>query len=157
MSARRSPALAVISLGSNLGDRQATLSSAVRALEDLAVGPVRCSRWHETAPMYVEDQPAFLNGVLAGPFTGPPEALLDALLSIERAHGRVRSQRYGPRTLDLDVIAFGGLVLSTPTLTLPHPRMHERPFVLEPAMEVAPDWVHPLLGHTISELVTRSR
>lgn len=146
------PQRALIALGSNLGDRHGTLSSAVEALQRLAVGPLTCSRWHETAPMYVTDQPAFVNGVVAGRFPLAPEALLDALLEIERAHGRVRSERYGPRTLDLDVIAYGSLVLRTARLTLPHPRLHERGFVVHPAAEVAPDWVHPLLGKTMRAL-----
>lgn len=145
---------ALIALGSNLGDRLALLRGAVQAVA--AHGRVTdvSSVW-ETIPMYVVDQPTFLNACLALDTPLDPLALLDALQQIERAAGRDRAVRFGPRTLDLDLLAADDRVLDTPRLELPHPRLHERPFVLHPLAEVDPDWRHPVLGSTVAELAAR--
>lgn len=142
---------ALIALGSNLGDRLDTLRGAVDALAHHGRIIAVSSVW-ETAPMYVVDQPSFLNACLAMDTDLKPLALLDAMQAIERSAGRDRSIRFGPRTLDLDLLAFDGIGMRDPRLTLPHPRLHERPFVLYPLAEVDPDWRHPALGSTVAEL-----
>ena len=148
---------AVISLGANLGDRQATLLAATRELAEAdgieltAISPVI-----ETAalrPAGVDhDAPAYLNAVALVTTTLTPDALLDVLTGIERAHGRVRAERWGDRTLDLDIVDFAGLVSSSDRLTLPHPHAFERDFVLKPWLAVDPDAVLP--GHgRVADLV----
>jgi 2-amino-4-hydroxy-6-hydroxymethyldihydropteridine diphosphokinase len=133
---------ALIGMGGNVGDVRATLDRAVVALCD--GGDVRLlarSADYRTPPWGVTDQPAFINICLAVATALPPRALLDRALSIERAFGRNRASelRWGPRTLDIDIIAFDDLVLDEPGLTLPHPRLFERAFVLAPLAEIAPD------------------
>lgn len=145
----------LISLGSNLGDRAANLRSALGALTLLPGATVRASSLHETGAMYVEDQPDFLNAVAEVTVDLEPIAMLDAILEIERQHGRVRTQRYGPRTVDLDIVGAEDLVVDGPRLTVPHPRMQERDFVLKPLVEVAPGWVHPVLGLDARTLLDR--
>jgi 2-amino-4-hydroxy-6-hydroxymethyldihydropteridine diphosphokinase len=148
---------AVISFGANLGDRQATLLAAARELAEAdgveltAISPVI-----ETAalrPSGVDnDAPAYLNAVALVRTTLTPDALLDVLTRIEQAHGRIRAERWGDRTLDLDIVDFAGLVSSSDRLTLPHPRAFERDFVLKPWLAVDPDAVLP--GHgRVAELV----
>ncbi|GAB3557932.1 2-amino-4-hydroxy-6-hydroxymethyldihydropteridine diphosphokinase [Spelaeicoccus albus] len=137
----------VLALGANLGDRADTLSSAVRALAahpriDLTgVSPVV-----ETEPVGGPDQPTYLNAVVTADVTLTAHALLDAVHRIEAEHGRVRIERWGPRTLDIDIIDFGGTLLSEPDLMLPHPRANERAFVLEPWRLLDPDAVLPGAG-----------
>lgn len=148
---------AVISLGANLGDRRATLLAAVRELADTdeveltAISPVI-----ETAALRtngVDHQaPAYLNAIALITTTLTPGALLDVLNAIEKAHGRVRVERWGDRTLDLDIVDFAGLVSTSERLTLPHPRAFERDFVLKPWLAVDPDAVLP--GHgRVADLV----
>ena len=148
---------AVISMGANLGDRQATLLAAARELAETdgveltAISPVI-----ETAalrPTGVDhDAPSYLNAVALVRTTLTPDALLDVLNRIEAAHGRVRADRWGDRTLDLDIVDFAGLTISTDRLTLPHPRVFERDFVLKPWLAVDPDAVLP--GHgRVADLV----
>ena len=150
-------AQAVISLGANLGDRRATLLAAVREIAEAdgveltAISPVI-----ETAALRPEgidhDAPAYLNAVALVNTTLTPGALLDVLTRIERTHGRVRAERWGDRTLDLDIVDFAGLVSSSERLTLPHPRAFERDFVLKPWLAVDPDAVLP--GHgRVADLV----
>ena len=135
-------ARAYIGLGSNLGDREQTLRSAVAALSEApGVDVVSVSALIETEPVGFLDQPRFLNGVAALDTALPPQALLDLLLEIERRFGRSRqgTPQAGPRTLDLDLLLYGDAEIDEPGLRVPHPRMHERPFVLGPLAEIAPE------------------
>jgi 2-amino-4-hydroxy-6-hydroxymethyldihydropteridine diphosphokinase len=148
------PRVAAIALGSNLGDREGHLHFAVGRLRPL-LRNLRFSSFIETAPVGVSPQPVFLNGALTGVFDGPPRALLDALLAIESERGRTRPHVGAPRTLDLDLILFGDLVLHEEGLTVPHPRFRDRRFVLEPLCEIAPGLVDPVTGLTVGELLAR--
>ncbi|NKZ01002.1 2-amino-4-hydroxy-6-hydroxymethyldihydropteridine diphosphokinase [Nocardiopsis dassonvillei subsp. albirubida] len=140
--ARRDPSTrrAVLSLGSNLGDRMASLQGAVDTLLGGAGAPVpvAVSPVYETAPVGGPEQGAFLNAVLVVDADGPPRALLERAQAAERAFDRVREVRWGPRTLDVDVIAFGDVRDDDPELTLPHPRAHQRGFVLRPWLDADP-------------------
>jgi 2-amino-4-hydroxy-6-hydroxymethyldihydropteridine diphosphokinase len=131
---------AYVGLGANLGDREGTIREAVRRL-----GPARISTLRETDPVGVVDQPRFLNGVAELETELRPRALLDRLLEIERELGRVRGERWGPRTIDLDLLLYGAERLREPGLTVPHPHLHERRFVLEPLAELDPSLEIP--GH----------
>ncbi len=145
-------ATAYIGLGANLGDRIATLRTATQRLE--ALGRVtRVSSLYETEPVGYLEQPPFLNAVAALETALDPTALLRALLGIERELGRTRSFPDAPRTLDLDLLLDGDVMLGTSELTLPHPRLHERAFVLVPLAETAPELVHPGIGQTVRELL----
>ena len=142
---------AVLALGSNLGDREATIRAGIR---DLAAVPgieiTGASSLVETAAVKPEgideDAPAYLNAILTIRTELGPHKLLRALHVIERDHGRVRTERWGDRTLDIDVIEFGGLMIASQDLTVPHPRAHERAFVLAPWLQIAPDATLPGLG-----------
>jgi 2-amino-4-hydroxy-6-hydroxymethyldihydropteridine diphosphokinase len=128
-----------IGLGSNLGDRLENLKGAVRRLEDRGVRIVRSSRVYETDPVGGPPQPDYLNAVIEVESSGSARNLLEACRSVELEMGRVREERWGPRTIDLDVLTFGREVISEPDLEVPHPRMHERAFVLVPLLEVDAD------------------
>jgi len=150
------PCLFVIGLGSNLGDRQANLLGARQAIEALPATRVLAgSPLRETAPVGGPPQGAYLNGALLIETPLAPAALLDHLLTIERSFGRERRERWGPRTLDLDILFSPGLVLRLPSLTLPHPRLHERRFALEPLVEVAPWAADPLTGALYADTLAR--
>jgi 2-amino-4-hydroxy-6-hydroxymethyldihydropteridine diphosphokinase len=138
---------AFVGLGSNLGDRSATLRRAIELLgEREEIEIVAVSSFHETQPVGYLDQPAFLNAAVAIETTLQPEALLMSLLSIEQELGRTREgPRYGPRTVDLDLLLMEGVVIDEPGLTVPHPRLHERAFALAPLVELDPSLVVP--GH----------
>jgi 2-amino-4-hydroxy-6-hydroxymethyldihydropteridine diphosphokinase len=138
------PATAVIALGRNLGDREATLERAVAALDALPESSILAvSSWHGTVALTVDgldpEKPAYLNGVALLQTHLDPYSLLDALRSIEAENGRERVERWGDRTLDLDLIAFDELEIDSEVLQVPHPRAHERDFVLAPWLEVQPD------------------
>jgi 2-amino-4-hydroxy-6-hydroxymethyldihydropteridine diphosphokinase len=146
--------VAYIGLGSNLGDRVENLRAALVRLAEL--GEVRASSFRETDPVGVTDQPKFLNAAAELSTEMPVRDLLDALLAIERDLGRDRSreQRWGPRTLDLDLLLYGSDVIDEPGLTVPHPRLAERQFVLEPLHELAPGLVLPD-GTRVGDLLSR--
>ncbi len=147
---------AYIAIGSNLGDRASTLRSAVRAIAELNnISLINESTIIETDPVGDIDQDPYLNGVIHIQTTLPPRTLLDTLLSIESKHGRDRSkeQRWGPRTLDLDLIVYADQIIDEQGLQVPHPRLHERSFVLIPLAEIAPDLMLPVHNETPRRLL----
>jgi 2-amino-4-hydroxy-6-hydroxymethyldihydropteridine diphosphokinase len=139
---------AYIGLGSNLGDREATLRRALARLNaTLGVRVVAVSSFRETDPVGFTEQPKFVNAVAAVETELDPRALLETLLSIERAMGRTRdAPRFGPRTIDLDLLLYEDRVVDEPGLQVPHPRLHERTFVLEPLAELEPALIVPGRG-----------
>jgi 2-amino-4-hydroxy-6-hydroxymethyldihydropteridine diphosphokinase len=145
--------LAYVGLGANLGDRETTLRRAIGLLSaDVEVDVVAVSTLRETDPVGVVDQPRFLNGAVAVETTLEPRELLETLLRIERELGRVRRERWGPRTVDLDLLLYGNEIVDEPGLRVPHPRLHERRFALEPLAELDPTLDLP--GHgRVSELL----
>ena len=140
-----------LSLGSNLGDREANLANAIARLRQLGE-VVAVSSFYETEPMEFAAQPWFLNCAVALKTELMPKQFLSKMLSIERELGRRRTQPKGPRTIDLDILLFGNSVIHTPQLDVPHPAMHQRRFVLEPLTEIAPDVRHPVFKRTAQEL-----
>lgn len=143
-----------IALGTNLGDRVANLAEARRRLaEHLPL--VKYSHLYETPPWGITDQPAFYNQVIETSSDADPLDLLHLVKRIEVEMGRVPGLRYGPRLIDIDLLVYGERVLNTPELTLPHPRLFERAFVLVPFTEIAPDLIPPTQTATISELCSR--
>lgn len=140
-----------LSLGSNLGDRQANLRNAIGQL--LELGDVQeVSSLYETEPVDFADQPWFLNCAVAVRTELIPREFLAGILAIEKSMGRERTQPKGPRVIDIDILLFGQQTVNTAQLTVPHPAMTERRFVLEPLAEIAPEAVHPILKKTIREL-----
>ena len=138
---------AYVALGANIGDPTATVLAAFAALANLADSRVvHTSSLYRTAPVGLKNQPDFINAVAMLETGLPPEELLDALLDLEARFGRVRRDRNGPRTLDLDLLLYDDIELDLPRLTLPHPRLHLRAFVLLPLAEVAPDLAIPRRG-----------
>ena len=142
-----------IGLGSNVGDREAELRRALRLMESPDLRIKRVSSVYETVPMYKEDQGKFLNAVVEAKTTLFPMRLLLRLQNIERTMGRRRTVRNAPRNIDIDVLLFGTHTVETSSLTIPHPGVVERRFVLEPLAELAPDLRHPITKQTISELL----
>jgi 2-amino-4-hydroxy-6-hydroxymethyldihydropteridine diphosphokinase len=135
-------------LGANLGDRVVTLAQAVVRIEQRVGRVVSQSNLYETAPWGVTEQPAFLNQVLSVETTLEPEAVLAQTQAIESELGRVRHEHWGARTIDIDLLYYDQLVWQTPTLTLPHPFLHQRRFTLVPLADIAPDFIHPVLRKT---------
>jgi 2-amino-4-hydroxy-6-hydroxymethyldihydropteridine diphosphokinase len=144
---RAQSVIAYIGIGSNMDNPALQVAQALRELEELPhTRLVRSSSLYETEPIGFAGQSSFINAVVAVDTSLTPRELLDGLLEIEKRHGRVRAQRNGPRTLDLDVLLYGHRVLMEDGLTVPHPRMHERGFVIEPLLEVDPECEIPGLG-----------
>jgi 2-amino-4-hydroxy-6-hydroxymethyldihydropteridine diphosphokinase len=144
---------AYVGLGANLGPREETLRRAVELLSEAeGVAVVAVSELRETEPVGVVDQPRFLNGAVALETTLSPRRLLDVLLGIERSLGRVRGERWGPRTIDLDLLVYGDVVVSEPGLRVPHPRLSARRFALEPLADLDDDLEIPGEGR-VSELL----
>lgn len=150
-------ATAYLALGSNLGDRAAHLNAALTAIADLpGVADVQPSAFYETAPVGPQDQGHFLNAAARVVTTLPPEDLLRELLALENQLGRPpRDERepWGPREIDLDLLLYGDEVIDRPGIAVPHPRMHERGFVLRPLCGLAPDVMHPTRQQTVRELL----
>jgi len=140
-----------LSLGSNVGDRAANLNTAIDRMGNL--GKVMAvSSFYETEPVEFAAQPWFLNCAVELDTEKMPKQLLASILDIEKEMGRRRVQKKGPRTLDIDILLFGNSIIQTKGLTIPHPAMHERRFVLEPLAEIAPEARHPLIKRTVREL-----
>lgn len=151
VSITRSWTPAVLALGSNIGDRAAELDRAIEALSahpDIRVQ--KTSDWIETAPWGNTDQPPFLNGATLIETLLSPQELLQTIHTIEAAQGRQRLVHWGPRTLDIDIIYYGDLLLATKDLTIPHPLSMERAFVMEPVCAIAPYWIDPRYGQAVS-------
>jgi len=150
---------AYVGLGSNLGDRAGNLLLAVRGMMDASLQVTRLSSIYETEPVETFAQPAFLNMVaeLRGSTLPAPEQVMARLLRIEYALGRTRELPLGPRTIDLDLLIYKDELRSTQFLMLPHPRLHQRRFVLEPLAELCPSLAHPTLNRTLSELLLETQ
>jgi 2-amino-4-hydroxy-6-hydroxymethyldihydropteridine diphosphokinase len=143
----------VLGLGSNLGDRETAIAEALARLAARGYRATRTSSLYLTEPVGGPPQDWFVNAVADGKTSLSPEALLEACLAVEQELGRVRREPNGPRTIDVDVLFFGDLVQAAPAPILPHPRLHERRFVLEPLAEILPGRVHPVLGRSVRELL----
>ena len=153
-SAAATPVQAAIALGSNLGNSYAILEAALKTLANTpGIDLQSWSQWYKTIAVG-PPQPDYLNGCACLETDLTPQILLASLLAIEKQFGRVRRQRWEARSLDLDLLLYDNLILDTPTLQLPHPRMHERAFVLVPLSDILPNWVHPS-GKTIAQLLQR--
>ena len=142
-----------IGIGSNLGDREEHCRKALRLFSERGIHIRRRSSMYETEPWGEKDQPRFINMAIEGETGLGPAGLLEVLKIIEDEVGRVETFRWGPRVIDLDILLYDDLVMETPELKIPHPRMHEREFVLRPLAEIAPDKIHPLLKKTMRELL----
>jgi 2-amino-4-hydroxy-6-hydroxymethyldihydropteridine diphosphokinase len=148
-----SEATVAIAFGSNLGDSLAILEAAVVELQATpGVALIQRSQWYITKAVG-PPQPDYFNGCAILKTTQSPTQVLQTLLSIEQRFGRIRKERWAPRTLDLDLLLFNDLVLETPSLQIPHPRMTERAFVLVPLAEIAPDWIEPISNRAIVALL----
>lgn len=147
---------AFLSLGTNLGDRQGYLKAAIESLKKNAINLLALSPIYETEPIGVLDQPNFLNMVIKIETDLTPEELLKVTMEIEQEQHRVRVKRWGPRTLDIDILFYDDLVIDNPpTLLVPHPRASERAFILLPLNDIAPNFIHPILKVPIKELAIR--
>jgi 2-amino-4-hydroxy-6-hydroxymethyldihydropteridine diphosphokinase len=145
---------AYVGLGSNLGDRAGNLVLAVRGMMEASLWVTRLSSVYETEPISEVEQPAFLNMVAeVGNPLPTPQQMMARLLRIEFALGRIRDVKDGPRTIDLDLLMYGDLTSDTEFLRLPHPCLHQRRFVLEPLVEIAPRLMHPILKRSAEELL----
>jgi 2-amino-4-hydroxy-6-hydroxymethyldihydropteridine diphosphokinase len=146
------PNIVYLSLGSNVGDREAQLRDAQQRLAKLG-RLTGLSSVYETEPVEFTQQPWFLNGAVAIEISHTPQQLMASILRIEEEMGRRRVQKKGPRNIDMDILLFADVVMESKELTIPHPAMHYRRFVLEPLAEIAPQALHPVLKKTIRELL----
>ena len=145
---------AAIGLGSNLGESLATLENAIQSLnQTTGITLINHSDWYRTKPVGGPPQPDYVNACALLKVELDPHKLLETLLEIEQKFGRERKERWGARTLDLDLILYDDLILDTPNLQIPHPRMSERAFVLVPLAEIAPNWIEPVSGKIINQLL----
>ncbi len=152
-STTRSSQRSAIALGSNLGDSLKILADALKFLtETPGIRVQEYSSWYQTTAVG-PPQPDYINGCALLEVRLTPQELLQILLGIEAQLGRIRRERWGPRTLDLDLLLFDDVILDQPNLQLPHPRMQERAFVLVPLAEIAPNWIEPISGKSIAQLV----
>lgn len=148
---------AFLSLGSNTGDREAQLEEAIRRLEAAGIHTLRRSSIYETEPQDLPDQPWFLNMVAEVETEFFPRLLLARVQAIELGMGRKRDVPKGPRPIDIDILLFGEFVINTRELQVPHPRLSDRRFVLEPLAELAPDLLHPVNGKTVREMLSQTQ
>jgi 2-amino-4-hydroxy-6-hydroxymethyldihydropteridine diphosphokinase len=146
-----------IGIGSNLGKREENCLRALQLISAKAGSIKRQSSMHETQPWGMEDQPKFINMAAEVETGEEPQRLLEILKKIEKEMGREQTFRWGPRTIDLDILFYDDLVMDTPDLRIPHPLMYQREFVLRPLSEIAPDKVHPVLKKTVRELLSELR
>jgi len=146
-----------LGIGSNLGNRRANCRKALDLMAEAGLIIVRRSSFFETAPWGLEKQPAFINMAAEIETDHKPHELLTVLKHIEKTMGRKQTIRWAPRIIDLDILLYDRLVINDPDLTLPHPLLHERTFVLDPLAEIAPSVIHPLLCETISTLREKLR
>jgi 2-amino-4-hydroxy-6-hydroxymethyldihydropteridine diphosphokinase len=145
---------AYLLIGGNLGDRQLNLQQAAQLVEENCGDIISISSVYETAAWGVTNQPSFLNQVLVLNTELESEELMHRLLAVEKELGRIREEKMGPRTIDIDILLIDDLILHTDHLTVPHPSLHQRRFALTPLAEVAPTKKHPILNKTIAELLT---
>jgi len=143
--------LVYLGLGSNLGDRAANIAAALERLPIYGLRVLATSDLFETEPWGVTDQPRFLNGACTVSTALPPLRALDATRAVERALGRTPTRHWGPRIIDIDLLIYEGVTMTTPALTLPHPHMTERATVLIPLAQIAPSLIHPITGLTVLE------
>lgn len=142
-----------LSIGSNVGERRAKIKEGIVSLQEGGVGVLRRASLYQTEPVGITDQPWFLNTVVAGDTAHTPRGLLELCKQIERTAGRRRTVRFGPRLLDIDILLYKDLVLREKELEIPHPRMHERRFVLVPLLEIAPAIRDPRNGRSYAEIL----
>lgn len=140
-----------IGLGSNLGDREAALTTALSRLEEMGMELVRVSGFIETPPAFILDQPNFINACAHLRTISFPDEVLETLLRVEKEMGRIRTIDKGPRIIDLDLLFFDSIIIDEPYLTLPHPGVLDRSFVLQPLVEIAPEFMHPVTQIKMSD------
>ncbi|MFZ3122129.1 MAG: 2-amino-4-hydroxy-6-hydroxymethyldihydropteridine diphosphokinase [Thermodesulfovibrionales bacterium] len=146
-------AIAYISIGSNLGDREENCRQAIKLIEKNGIVVRKQSRMYETEPWGVKDQPKFINMAIEAETDKKPEELLRVLEETEKEIGRTETVKWGPRVIDLDILFYDDLILKTQDLEIPHPYMHERAFVLKPLCEIAPDKKHPVIKKTVKQML----
>jgi 2-amino-4-hydroxy-6-hydroxymethyldihydropteridine diphosphokinase len=146
-------AIAYISIGSNIGDREENCRKAIKLLKEKGIAVKKQSRMYETEPWGIKDQPKFINMAIEVETDKKPEELLRILKEIEKEIGRTETVKWGPRVIDLDIIFYDDLILKSQDLEIPHPLLHEREFVLKPLCEIAPEKKHPVTGKTVKEML----